>query len=73
MYRIFIKSNVLLHHNMHIIFKKSNVLLHQNMYRIYFKLHKYIACFSEEYGRILIISAYRFVILRIIFYCNKCF
>ncbi len=43
MYRIFIKSNVLLHHNMQIMFKKSNVLLHQNMYRIYFKFYATLA------------------------------
>ena len=37
MYRIFTKSNILLHKNMYRIFIKSNVLLHKNMYRIFIK------------------------------------
>jgi hypothetical protein len=40
MYRIFTKSNILLHKNMYRIFIKSNVLNHQNMYIIYFKLNQ---------------------------------
>jgi len=43
-YRIFLKSNVLLHKNMYRIFLKSTVPLHKNMYRIFLKsnvpLHK---------------------------------